>query len=299
MLAAWTSLIVLAVLTRRNLRLGRGDRTGARRLAIGMIVAGTLAVSLAEHSPLDLLVARLDLLAQPLMWGLIAWLAYLGFEPTIRRTWPHLLITSTRLLDLRLRDPLVGRAVLAGVLVGLFDALPGSVSIQRLLDLPGGGPTVFTQGPLDAFRVFVGLQVGQLALALVLTLLSLAVLLVARLIVRRTSVAWVVFTLWYVAYSYLAARAIRPATLNPLLLLAVVAVFSLVMLWLLWKHGALAMVTAYVVSYLVQQAPWTLDMSRYYAWRAWFVATVVVALAFWGFRNVLGRQSAFPAGTLD
>jgi hypothetical protein len=38
-----------------------------------------------------------------LLFGLFAWLSYLGFEPAIRRAWPRLLIASTRLLDGRWR----------------------------------------------------------------------------------------------------------------------------------------------------------------------------------------------------
>jgi hypothetical protein len=43
----------------------------------------------------------------------------------------------------------------------------------------------------------------------------------------------------------------------------------------------------------------TLNMSRWYAWREWVFVAMVVGLTLWGFRNVLGKQSAFPAGALD
>jgi hypothetical protein len=39
-------------------------------------------------------------------------------------------------------------------------------------------------------------------------------------------------------------------------------------------------------------------MSRWYAWRQFFVMALVVALAIWGFRNVLGKQTAFPSSAL-
>lgn len=39
--------------------------------------------------------------------------------------------------------------------------------------------------------------------------------------------------------------------------------------------------------------------SRWYAWRGGFVIALVLALAFWGFKNALGRQSMFPDGALD
>jgi hypothetical protein len=300
-LAFWISLIVLAALARRNLRLGRSDRAAARTLAVALVATWTATAVLRTDTATALLdiFNRPSLLAQPLLFGLFAWLGYLGFEPQIRRAWPGLLITSTRLLRGRWRDPLVGRALLAGVLVGLFFSLPVSVWIPRWLDLPGGGPTIFIQGSLNGVRSFVGSQIMWLGIAPLWTVLCLAVLLIARLVVRRADVAWAVFTLLMVGWGYLVLRAGRPATISPLLLLAVAGVFWLSLVWLLWEHGALALAVAFFVGFLVQQAPWTLDMSRWYAWRQWFVVALIAALAFWGFCNVLGKQSAFPSGALD
>jgi len=300
-MAFWISLIVLAALARRNLRLGRSDRAAARTLAVALVITFTAMGALLADS----VIASLDivngtgLVAEPLLLGLFAWLGYMGFEPQIRRAWPHLLITSTRLLNGRWRDPLVGRALLAGVLVGLFFSLPVSVWIPRWLDLPGGGPTYFKQGMLDGARSFIGSQIFWLGVAPLWTVLCLSVLLIARLVVRRANVAWAVFALLMVGYGYLMLRAGRPATISPLLLFAVAGFFWLLLVWLLWKHGALALAVAFFVEFLVEQAPWTLDMSRWYAWRGPFVIAVIAALAFWGFRNALGRQPAFPAGALD
>ena len=50
---------------------------------------------------------------------------------------------------------------------------------------------------------------------------------------------------------------------------------------------------------ILNTAPLTRDPSRWYFWRGWSVVLIVLALAFWGFMNVLGRQPAFPAGALD
>ena len=300
-MAFWISLIVLAALARRNLRLGRSDRAAARTLAVALVITFTAMGALLADS----VIASLDivngtgLVAEPLLLGLFAWLGYMGFEPQIRRAWPHLLITSTRLLNGRWRDPLVGRALLAGVLVGLFFSLPVSVWIPRWLDLPGGGPTYFKQGMLNGARSFIGSQIFWLGVAPLWTVLCLSVLLIARLVVRRANAAWAVFALLMVGYGYLMLRAGRPATISPLLLLAVAGFFWLLLVWLLWKHGALALAAAFFVEFLVEQAPWTLDMSRWYAWRGPFVIAVIAALAFWGFRNALGRQPAFPAGALD
>jgi serine/threonine-protein kinase len=236
---------------------------------------------------------------QPLLFGLYAWIAYVGLEPLIRRTWPHVLITSTRLLAGQWRDPLVGRAMLAGVLVGLLYSLPGSLSICRWLDLPGGGPTVFPPGSLNDAGFFAGMEIEGLVTGLLDTLFVLTVLLIARLVVRRAGAAWVITAAVMVSFNYLALLALRPATISPLLLLAVATVFSLLWVWVFWKHGALAFAVAFVTQGLVPNALWTLDLSRWYAWRQWVVVAAIVALMVWGFRNVLGKQSAFPGEALD
>lgn len=82
------------------------------------------------------------------------------------------------------------------------------------------------------------------------------------------------------------------------MLLPVVAAFYLLLIWVLWKHGALTLAIAACLEYF-ESVPWTLDMSRWYAIQGVFTAAIVVALAFWGFRNVLGKQTAFPSEALD
>jgi heme A synthase len=80
---------------------------------------------------------------------------------------------------------------------------------------------------------------------------------------------------------------------------AVAGAFAVLTIWVLWKHGALALATTFCVAGLLALAPWTLDLSRWYAWRQFFVLALVAAIAVWGFRNVLGKQSALPAAALD
>jgi hypothetical protein len=174
------------------------------------------------------------------------------------------------------------------------------LGVSRLLDLPGGGPTtlpvaLFTGGGLR----YVGLKISMFPGAVLFTAGFLSLLLIMRLILRRTDLAWTSSALLFVALGVLGSLGTRPASMSVLVLLAVPAVFALMMVWLMWKHGALAWVTGYTVGVLVDQVPWTLDFSRWYAWRGFFSAAIVVALTVWGFRNVLGKQTAFPTGALD
>ena len=110
------------VLARYNLRLGRGDRKGAKRLAILVVCLSVLSGMLrAHHVPIA--VAELEWLlftaGLALLWGGFVWLIYIGLEPHLRRVWPRALISWTRLLSGQVRDPLVGRDVLIGMFVGV------------------------------------------------------------------------------------------------------------------------------------------------------------------------------------
>jgi hypothetical protein len=296
-LLGWTVVIALAVVARRNIALGRVARTGARRVAIGAMLVQAVGAALVAHPSIGL---AADVLPQALFLGLLAWLSYVGLEPAARRTWPHLLIASTRLVEGRWRDPLVGRAVLVGVLVGIFNAAPYSLMLLRLLDLNGSGPILGSYS--DSFAggwSFAGSVILVGATSLVMTQTLLGLLIVARLVARRATVAWVIFAGTLLVCVFLTIRDTRSSAISSWLLLPAAAWATMLWIWVFWRHGALALATSWCVYYIALLAPWTRDLSRWYAWRQWVVVAVIAGLAFWGFRNVLGKQSAFPSGALD
>jgi hypothetical protein len=56
--------------------------------------------------------------SKALFLGGFLWVLYIALEPFVRRRWPHLLISWTRLLSGQWRDPVVGRDVLIGLGAG-------------------------------------------------------------------------------------------------------------------------------------------------------------------------------------
>ena len=106
-------------MARRNLRLGRGDRRGAFRVSAFLFAVGSRGFCSGASRP-DL-EGEFDMLLEAIGEGSLAalvWLIYVALEPIVRRRWPDLLISWTRLLSGRFRDPLVGRDLLAGLLLG-------------------------------------------------------------------------------------------------------------------------------------------------------------------------------------
>ena len=52
----------------------------------------------------------------------LVWVFYIALEPYARRLWPEMLVSWVRLFGGRFRDPLVGRDLLVGTVLGV--ALP-------------------------------------------------------------------------------------------------------------------------------------------------------------------------------
>ena len=129
----WVSLLVVgAMLARRNLRLGRGDRRGAFRLAAFAFATWAVAWSFGVHHVPNF--GELALFNEFVAWGLLwsgsLWVLYIAMEPFVRRRWPATLISWSRLLAGGFRDPLVGRDVLVGC---LFGSIYGSSWKSRLV----------------------------------------------------------------------------------------------------------------------------------------------------------------------
>jgi hypothetical protein len=96
---------------------GRADRVGAARLAalVGALQLAATLLSMAHVGNPGEFFRVIQGLAWPLISSVVAWVLYLGLEPTIRRAWPTSLISWSRLVEGRVRDPRVCRDVLAGL----------------------------------------------------------------------------------------------------------------------------------------------------------------------------------------
>ena len=113
-------LILAVFLAWRNVRLGRGDTRGASRVAVFGLFIGMIAWLCAEsHVPTPHEAGSfLEGLSQAFSSAAQAWIFYVALEPYVRRRWPQIMITWSRLLGGRVRDPLVGGHLLIGVASG-------------------------------------------------------------------------------------------------------------------------------------------------------------------------------------
>ncbi len=305
--AAVTTLVclgVVAVLARHNLRAGRGDRRGAFRLAVVIVAVETIYVLFERHwtfRPSNVVSVLTFFLGGPFFTGIEAWLFYMGTEPFLRRRWPHLLTAWTRLLDGRWRDPLVGRSLLAGTGTALLalPIVPGILSaLTRVFSLPLAVPR-YVSGTLDGGLLWFLIPATTNWVGPVHMLLLVAVLLVARLVLRRDWLAWTALflvTFGLHMWDLLLAPGAMAAPLGSVIIATAV---SLGLVGVTMREGVLAGAACYTVLIAAYMTPFTHDLTRWYAWRTVVVVALIATLAYGGFRNVLGRQSPFPESVLD
>ena len=186
-----------AFFARRNLRLGRGDRRGAARLAYLAFTLMALAWMLREHHVPDF--AEIFLFILFLSWALpvtgFLWRLYIALEPFVRRRWPSSLISWSRLFAGGFRDPLVGRDLLAGcVMTVVFIPLEYlSYQLASWIGVRVDQPMGMTLNSLLGTRMALA-EIASLAVwGIFWGLATLFLLFLLRVLLRREWVAVVLF----------------------------------------------------------------------------------------------------------
>lgn len=112
----------MLLLAGRNWQRERGDRKGAFRLAIAFFALGAINWLLTLHpiASFSLYSSFLQMnLGQWLLGAVLIWLLYMALEPAVRARWPQSIITWSRILNGRIRDPRVGADILFGMMLGI------------------------------------------------------------------------------------------------------------------------------------------------------------------------------------
>lgn len=273
------ALVGASILARRNVREGRWDRSGALKAAGSILILGmTWGLLRAKHVPSApeeyLLISRMVGLS--LFYAGSVFLSYIAFEPLVRRRWPLVLTSWTRVLSGRFRDPLVGRDVLAGALIGVGVVLlrESEFAISRLLGL---GPAARIAGPLDGLgsaREFVSLALFIPLFSLQLALGWLLILLLFRMILRSDRATIV-----------LSVIAMAPLTTLPgnhlVLETCLGALITALSIVALLRFGLLALIVELAFSAALTFLPISLDAADWYEGRSIIVLIGLGAVTAW------------------
>ena len=280
-------LALAALLARRNLRAGRGDRQGAFRLASFLFAVSMLAwlfrTSRAAMLP-DWTVFIMGV-EYELFWSLTLWLFFIALEPSVRRLWPQTLISWNRLFAGRFRDPRVGRDLLVGVLFGVGTRVLWQVNALAPTWCglgpskpfgPGHRAFDILLGPLLGGRYCAGEVLQCLASAIRYGLFVVLLLLLLRLILRKQWLAVAAYVLFSVVVWTAGVG-------HPYFSCLVAAVVSVMFVFLLMRFGLVAVVS-YTLVRLLLTFPITANLSAWYADSTTLLPVgVIVALAAYGF----------------
>jgi serine/threonine-protein kinase len=289
----WTIIILLfvggAALARHNVRLGQGDRRGAKRLSIFVICCAVLSGLLRAHHvpmPIEEVFFLFGLAGFSMMWGALTWMMYVGLEPYVRRVWPHSLISWTRLLAGQLRDPLVGRDVLIGMVAGLLQVTV-TFARFRINERTAPAETLLTADEsLESVPRFLNIVLTYQALnALVYALAGLFLMVLVRLIVRKTWIAVLVLCLPGIA---LVPGGGTPFGLETPFVMAIPFIAFAVF----FRVGLVAQVAMFFTDVLVR-VPMTLDPDAWFFGHSLATLLLLAALATSAFLVSLGGRPAF------
>ena len=288
-----STLVGGVIVARHNLRLGRGDRRGAFRLALFIMVVGGVAWLTHRHVTeiRAEFFAFLDDLSFTLYRAAVTWLAYIALEPFLRRRWPDLIISWTRLLSGNYRDPLVGRDILIGGVSGIATWV--LVNILRLIPkLTGQAYEIATFIPLNrGLRILTNYFTEDLIDAVVqpMTVLFLA-LLFSALLRKRWLVAIMVWVILAMRFGFGGSTLLEFLT---------GAIAPAVMLLVTMRYGWLAACFWSLFFALVTFYPTTTNFSVWYAEATIFAVTIAVGLILFGFYTSLAGQQLFRSKLLN
>jgi serine/threonine-protein kinase len=298
--ATFISVLVAAtLLARRNLKSGRGDRKGAFKIALFVFsvqAAGSLIS--ADHVPE--LGAEFYLLggivAWALFWAALLWIIYIALEPYVRRRWPRLIISWSRLLSGGFRDPMVGRDVLVGGLMGFCHTL--AIYLLSLLPMWLGVPSSMIQVETPhtgGLKTVVAILLSEfLPTSILVGLGYLFLILLFYVLFNRQRLA--AFGLWLLIF---AVTSLAFLSTLPWYALSCSAIIATVTVITAVRFGLLSIVAFHLFFLLSFHYPITPHLSRWDSGVSIFSLAMILGLAAYGFYTSLAGQPLFRGGILQ
>jgi len=275
-------------LARRNLRLGRGDRRNANRLAL--FILGLSALEWILTLPKA---SILGLVTLPYLAGLL-WVFYIALEPFMRRRWPQSLVTWTRLLSGDWRDPLVSRDVLVGCAAAVLVMCVDWFAHYLLPPLLGHVELAMPfQCPLTTFmgsRFFLSNILTILSSNIAAGLFLICLLCILMMLLKNQRAAIVVCCL--------GLALITPPNSHSLWSVAIKLCMSPIFIILLLRFGFLASAASMVGTAILRFFPIGLQ-SAWYSGYGYAALAIIAVIVLYAFRTAIGRQPLLAASRFD
>jgi hypothetical protein len=219
------------------------------------------------------------------------WLFYLALEPFVRRYWPNLIISWSRLLAGQFRDPRISRDLLAGLAAGAFLNLArlSYPSLPTLFgDAPAAAPTYSNPVFLLGARFTVSAVLSTIPNALQAAMIGTFVFVMLRALLGRVWPATAITVLIFAAV-IIAEAGFESAPL----MLAVVALIVTPVLFVFLRFGLISLITVLVVNQVLANSALTVDLAQSHAAVGVWTLLVLLAIAAWAFHTSKAGRGLF------
>ena len=287
-----------ALMGRRNLQLGRGDKRGAFRLAIFMFLVSVIGGLLGAHHVPDL-GEELGLITLIVAFSLaptaLIWLLYIALEPHVRKRWPRLIISWSRLMAGNYRDPMVGRDLLFGGLLGLIhgSCIPLGLLVTRWFGFEAPPILTLNVVMLGSVRMLLAAFLSsQVVASVFIGFAFLFFLLLLYIVLRKEWLA--TLALFVIALSIeVSAFAFGGPRFFWVASILIAAAITIVVA----RFGLLATMVAQLFFFLSVVYPMTTDFSAWYASSTIFALAIALGLTIYGFYISLGGRTGWTRFT--
>jgi serine/threonine-protein kinase len=290
----YLSLFLAAlIIAYHNLKAGRGDTKSALKVSVLVFLTMTLP-RLIDNNHVPEFSGELSIFAESASSGIFfaafTWVFYIALEPFIRRRWSELMISWSRLLAGDFRDPLVGRDILIGGLLGLCSTAVEYLTmllhqwsgIARPPHMEG-----FTPEMLSGIEIVVAHLFFPLSFLVFFTIAISFLLLILLTVLRKKSLAiaalWLIHLIPWLVYGIYGSwlPLVEGVLVGTLLTIAVA------------RFGLLALYSYFLFAALSFNSVITSDFSSWYAKNTLFAFIVIMSLAIYGFYTSLAGQKIF------
>ncbi len=284
-----------AALARRHIKQNRADKQGAFRLAIFVFVVQlAIWICYGHFVPdLDNMLGMLGIcVSTALFMSGLSWGLYMALEPFVRKLWPQTIISWTRLIGGRFRDPLVGRDILFGIILGLTWVVIYGIRLSYGVARLGISPQLLSTDSLLGLRSTLGAWIVQMPGGIQGTLFFFFILVALRYLLRNPWAAAVGFVAIFTVLKTLPSEHPALEATGALLIYGIAAVA-------LVRFGLITLGVAVFIANTMLNVPVTFDFSRWYAPFAMSIPIVILALAIWSFSTALAGQKLIKAEILE
>ncbi len=282
----------------RNIKLGRADLRGTSKIALVFFVFNLifqLTTSSIHYADIgEEFWVLIDAMQASIWIGLVGGLFYCAVEPFVRRWWSEIFISWSRLLAGDFRDPMVGRDILVGALLGLvsnllFDKL-GLLVAERQLGIQVTDAAY--HGISNSLIALVGFPGAAFVYLSLRALLLLTLLVVFYFVLRNKKAAIVVLLV------FLAMLDINDLPYSLWLLIVLVLLKNFLQLVSLVRFGLLAMIACSIFPDIGSGHAMTFDTSSILFPNAVVQLTLLIGIATYAAYISVGGAKMFGGKSL-